>query len=151
MARDACGPTVRAPNLIACFDVDGPTWVHTGPAWVHTTPHNEWRGPLFDPAKLAAEAVRCELHRLATRYCAAAHDAMRRRHLILGDRYETRAPLPEEEVRPAPYVDVLSLQDFGAPLRSLHPQPRPAPGTAGGARAAGHCYDWHHPHCEAPN
>lgn len=45
------------------------------------------------------------------------HDAIRRydkNHLIFGDRYEAKAPLPEEVVRAAiPYVDVLSFQCFG--------------------------------------
>jgi hypothetical protein len=47
------------------------------------------------------------------------HDAIRRydkNHLILGDRYEARAPLPDEVVKAAlPYVDVLSFQCFGGP------------------------------------
>ena len=47
------------------------------------------------------------------------HDAIRRydpHHLIMGDRYEAKAPLPVEVVKGAePYVDVLSFQHFGKP------------------------------------
>jgi hypothetical protein len=54
---------------------------------------------------------------LATRYYQVTHDAVRRydkNHLILGDRYEAMAPLPEEVLRAAlPLVDVFSFQHFG--------------------------------------
>ena len=47
------------------------------------------------------------------------HFAIRRydkHHLILGDRYEGRASLPEEVLHAArPYVDLLSFQHFSAP------------------------------------
>lgn len=56
---------------------------------------------------------------LATQYYKVTHDSIRRydpHHLILGDRYEARAPLPVEVVKAAePYVDVLSFQQFGPP------------------------------------
>jgi hypothetical protein len=54
---------------------------------------------------------------MAERYYAVTHDAVRRydpNHMILGDRWEANALLPEEVVRAAlPYVDVLSFQCFG--------------------------------------
>jgi hypothetical protein len=84
---------------------------------VHIRKLNAWKGPLFDPARLKSEAGRKELLQLAGRYYKVTHDAIRRydkNHLILGDRYEARARLPEEVVKAAmPYVDVLSFQCFG--------------------------------------
>jgi hypothetical protein len=91
--------------------------------WVHSRPGNKWKGPLFDPARLATDAGRAELRRLATRYYEVTHDAIRRydrHHLILGDRYEANAPLPIEVVESArPFVDVLSFQDFRDPVKNL--------------------------------
>lgn len=116
VARDACGQMANETNLIGYFYSDCPTWVHT-------RPHNEWRGPIFDPGKLASAAGRAELKRLAARYYKVTHDAIRRydpHHLILGDRYEANAPLPMEVVEAAdPYVDVLSFQDFRTPAEHL--------------------------------
>ena len=84
---------------------------------MHVRKQNAWKGPLFDPARLNSEAGRKELLQLAGRYYKVTHDAVRRydkNHLIMGDRYEARAPLPDEVVRAAmPYVDVLSFQCFG--------------------------------------
>ncbi|MBK7928430.1 MAG: agarase [Bryobacterales bacterium] len=114
VAREHCVPFARDPKLIGYFYVDCPTWVHT-------RPENEWKGPLFDPARLTTEAGRKELTALATRYYKVTHDAIRRydrNHLILGDRYEAAAALPEEVVLAArPYIDVLSFQQFGAPAK----------------------------------
>lgn len=49
------------------------------------------------------------------------HDAIRRydrHHLILGDRYEANAPLPDQVVSATQgLVDVLSFQHFGRPRR----------------------------------
>ena len=91
--------------------------------WVHTARHNDWKGPLFDPARLASEAGRQELRELATRYYRVTHDAIRRydpNHLILGDRYEANVQLPVEVVEAAlPFVDVLSFQCFGTPEHVL--------------------------------
>ena len=112
VARAHCARMADDPKLIGYFYVDCPTWVHT-------TKFNTWKGPLFDPGKLQTEAGRAELSRLATQYYRVTHDAVRRydkNHLILGDRYEVNAPLPEEVVRAAmPFVDVLSFQCFGKP------------------------------------
>jgi hypothetical protein len=110
VARAECGRFADDPKLIGYFYSDCPTWVHVRKP-------NAWKGPLFDPAKLNSEAGRKELLQLAGHYYKVTHDAIRRydkNHLILGDRYEARAPLPEEVIRAAmPYVDVLSFQCFG--------------------------------------
>lgn len=116
VARDQCARFARDPKLIGYFYIDCPTWVHT-------RKENVWKGPLFDPERLHSEAGRKELHALASRYYQVTHDAIRRydpNHLILGDRYEANAPLPMEVVRAAaPYVDVLSFQDFQDPAGHL--------------------------------
>jgi len=110
VARSQCARMAADTKLIGYFYLDCPTWVHTRPG-------NEWKGPLFDPEKLKSDAGRAELARLATRYYQVTHDAVRRydkNHLILGDRYEAMAPLPEEVLRAAlPFVDVFSFQHFG--------------------------------------
>jgi hypothetical protein len=113
VARDSCQRMADDPKLIGYFYVDCPVWVHTGLA--------KWRGPLYDPAKLATEAGRRELRALAARYYQVTHDAVRRydrNHLILGDRYEARQPVPVEVLEAAkPYVDVMSFQDFSSPAQ----------------------------------
>jgi hypothetical protein len=110
VARAECGRLADDPRLIGYFYSDCPTWVHVRKA-------NAWKGPLFDPEKLKSQTGRKELLQLADRYYKVTHDAIRRydkNHLILGDRYEARALLPDEVVRAAmPYVDVLSFQCFG--------------------------------------
>ena len=110
VARAECGRLADDPKLIGYFYSDCPTWVHVREP-------NAWKGPLFDPEKLKSQAGRKELLQLASRYYKVTHDAIRRydkNHLILGDRYEARALLPDEVVRAAmPYVDVLSFQCFG--------------------------------------
>ncbi len=110
VARAHCGRFADDPKLIGYFYCDCPTWVHI-------LKDNTWKGPLFDPDKLKSQAGRRELMDLAGRYYKVTHDAIRRydkNHLIFGDRYEARAPLPEEVVRAAlPHVDVLSFQCFG--------------------------------------
>ena len=112
VAREHCVPLCDDPKLIGYFYIDCPTWVHT-------RKENTWKGPLFDPARLESAAGRRELTRLATQYYRVTHDAVRRydpHHLILGDRYEARAPLPDEVLLAArPFVDVLSFQNFGQP------------------------------------
>jgi hypothetical protein len=98
-------------KLIGYFYVDCPAWVHC-PKW------ND-KGPWFDPKRLRTAAGRRELSAMAERYYKVTHDAIRRydpNHLILGDRYEGRARLPEEVLAAAvPYVDVMSFQYFGGP------------------------------------
>jgi hypothetical protein len=112
VCRSQCARFARDPKLIGYFYSDCPLWVHTRPP-------NAWKGPLFDPGKLKSDSGRSEFNRLATRYYQVIHDAIRRydpNHLILGDRYEVNAPLPEEVLLAArPYVDVFSFQHFGAP------------------------------------
>src|SRR5262249_53769739 len=103
------------PRLMGYFYIDCPTWVHVRTA-------NAWKGPLFDPDRLASAAGRDALRALAGRYYRVTHDAIRRydpHHLILGDRYEAAAPVPDEVVEAAlPYVDVLSFQDFKRPVQA---------------------------------
>ncbi|MBM4153413.1 MAG: agarase [Lentisphaerae bacterium] len=112
VAREHCARMAGDPKLIGYFYIDCPTWIHT-------RPHNEWKGPLFDPGKLKTDAGRRELTALATQWYRVTHDAIRRydkHHLILGDRYEAGQPMAEEVVRAAlPYVDVLSFQHFKQP------------------------------------
>lgn len=117
VARSQCARFANDPKLIGYFYLDCPTWVHTRPG-------NEWKGPMFDPQRLTTDAGRAELRKLATQYYRVTHDAIRRydrHHLILGDRYEANAPLPVEVVEAAaPFVDVLSFQDFKEPVKHLH-------------------------------
>jgi hypothetical protein len=112
VAREYVAPMARDPQLIGYFYMDCP-------GWVHTHPHSRWRGPMFDPRKLATEAGQKELFDLASRYYRVTHDAIRRydkHHLILGDRYEGRGRMAKEVLLAAkPYVDVLSFQYFGTP------------------------------------
>ncbi len=116
VAREHCARMADDPRLIGYFYIDCPTWVHTRPM-------NQWKGPLFDPAKLKTDAGRRRLLELARQYYKVTHDAIRRydrRHLILGDRYEANAPLPMTVIEAArPYVDVLSFQDFRDPVVHL--------------------------------
>ncbi len=111
VAREHCGRLADDPKLIGYFYCDCPTWVHTQ--------NPTLKEPWFDPAKLESSAGRRELQRMAERYYQVTHDAIRRydpHHLILGDRYEAKAPLPDEILRAAvPYVDVLSFQFFAEP------------------------------------
>jgi hypothetical protein len=114
VAREHCARMAEDPKLIGYFYSDCPVWVHTHP-------NSRARGPLFDPERLKSEAGRAELRELATLYYRTTREAIRRydpHHLILGDRYEANAALPEEIVRAAlPFVDVLSFQCFGGPER----------------------------------
>jgi hypothetical protein len=114
VARNQCARMAADPQLIGYFYLDCPTWVHVRPG-------NKWKGPLFDPEKLKSAAGRAELHQIATRYYQITHDAIRRydrHHLILGDRYEANAPLPDDVLLAArPYVDLFSFQHFGPPER----------------------------------
>lgn len=111
VARAQCAQFADDPKLIGYFYIDCPTWVHT-------RPESQWKGPLYDSAKLKTDAGRRGLFDLATRYYRVTHDAVRRydkNHLILGDRYEGRAPLPDGVLKAAvPYVDVLSFQHFSS-------------------------------------
>lgn len=115
-ARSQCSRFADDPKLIGYFYTDCPVWIHNSRA-------NKWKGPLFDPQKLEAEAGREELRKLATRYYQVTHAAVRRydpNHLILGDRYEANVPLPTEVVESAlPLVDVLCFQDFKEPVAHL--------------------------------
>jgi hypothetical protein len=110
IAREYCSRMKNDPNLIGYFYIDCPTWLHN-------REQNQWKGPLFDGEKLKTPGGSEELFKLATRYYSVTHDSIRRydkNHLILGDRYEANAPLPEEVVMAAkPYIDVLSFQHFG--------------------------------------
>jgi hypothetical protein len=111
VARDSCQRMATDPKLIGYFYIDCPTWVHIR--------FDSFKKPMFDPARLDSDAGRRELFDLATRYYKVTHDAIRRydkNHLILGDRYEAKAALPDEVLLAAkPYVDVLSFQYFDGP------------------------------------
>jgi hypothetical protein len=110
VARAHCSRFAGDAKLISYFYSDCPTWIHV-------RKDSTWKDPLFDPERLKTEADRRELFHLADRYYKVTHDAIRRydpHHLILGDRYEANAPLPEQVISAAvPYVDVLSFQCIG--------------------------------------
>ena len=116
VARAYCAEVKDDPNLIGYFFSDCPTWIHD-------RRENEWRGPMFDPAALESQEGRDSLSRMATQYYKTIHDAIRKydkNHLILGDRYEANAPIAMEVIEAAaPYVDVLSFQDFRDPATHL--------------------------------
>lgn len=111
VAREHCSRLADDPNLIGYFYCDCPTWVHTRP--------NNPTAPWYDPDKLSTPKGRDDLFRMAERYYQVTHDAVRRydpHHLILGDRYEAKALLPDEILLAAkPYVDVVGFQYFGEP------------------------------------
>ena len=111
VARDECARFADDPKLIGYFYTDCPMWVHQAR-------DAEWKAPLFDPARLGSEAGRRALFDMATTYYRVIHEAIRRydsNHLILGDRYEANAPLPDLILKAAaPYVDVFGFQCFGA-------------------------------------
>ncbi|WP_158168417.1 agarase [Mycolicibacterium smegmatis] len=96
LARITCRPD--DPNLLGYFLVDVPCWGR------HPT------GAGYPPGELAA---------IADAYYRTATEAIRRHdphHLILGDRYGTRHPVPDAVLdAAAPYVDVLSVQTFPGP------------------------------------
>ncbi len=112
VAREHCARMADDPKLIGYFYLDCPTWIHT-------RPENEWKGPVFDPARLATDEGRRALFDLATRWYRITHDAIRRydkRHLILGDRYEAARSIADEVIEAAkPFVDALSFQHFAKP------------------------------------
>ena len=116
IARSHCAELSEDSKLIGYFYSDCPTWIHT-------RPHNEWRGPIFDPERLNSENGKQELFKLAQQYYKTTFEAIRRydkNHLILGDRYEANAPISEEVIDAAlPYVDILSFQDFRDPVNHL--------------------------------
>ena len=111
VARADCARMADDPLCVGYFYSDCPTWVHA--------PKPDLKGPVFDPDLLKTDAGRKQLFDLATRYYKVTHDAIRRydpNHLILGDRYEGKAPLPDDVLKAAtPYVDVLSFQYFSDP------------------------------------
>lgn len=98
LARVTCRPD--DPNLLGYFLVDVPCWER------HPT------GLAYPPGELAA---------IADAYYRTATGAIRRHdpnHLILGDRYGTRNPVPDVVLdAAAPYIDVLSVQTFPGPGR----------------------------------
>ena len=116
VARSHCAALSEERNLVGYFYSDCPTWVHE-------RAENAWRGPIFDPERLKTESGRKELAALARAYYRTTRDAIRRydpHHLILGDRYEANAAIAKEVVdAAAPFVDVLSFQDFRDPVTHL--------------------------------
>jgi hypothetical protein len=119
VARKDCARMRDDPNLIGYFYADVPPWCHTVDRLWTTKEACVPYGPWFDPAMVESEAGRRELRRQAERYYQITHDAVRRydpHHLILGDRWEGKALLPDVIVAAAaPYVDVLSFQYFDTP------------------------------------
>lgn len=111
VARRDCADMADDPNLIGYFYSDCPNWVHP-------SANPELKGAWFDPDCLRSEAGRREFSAAVERYYQVTRDAIRRydpNHLLLGDRLEGRAPLPDEVVRiAARYVDVLSFQYFAS-------------------------------------
>lgn len=116
VARSHCAALSEDRNLVGYFYSDCPTWVHE-------RAENAWRGPIFDPERLKTESGRKELATLARAYYQTTRDAIRRydpHHLIFGDRYEANAAIAKEVVdAAAPFVDVLSFQDFRDPVTHL--------------------------------
>ncbi|MCZ0975277.1 hypothetical protein O1L55_36500 [Streptomyces albulus] len=96
LARTVCRPD--DPNLLGYFLVDAPCW-------------NRHPAGAGYPAS--------ELPAIAEAYYRITTEAIRRHdpnHLILGDRYGTRAGVPEVVLDAmAPHVDVLSVQTFPGP------------------------------------
>lgn len=117
VARSHCAELSDDRNLIGYFYSDCPTWVHD-------REYSKWRGPIFDPERLATKAGRRELAEIAHQYYKTTHDAIRRydpHHLIFGDRYEANEPIPAEVIEAGlPFIDVLSFQDFQEPVRHLN-------------------------------
>lgn len=109
VARNDCARMADDPNLIGYFYTDCPIWIHTR--------RPDYKPPILDPALLETGAGRRETFDLATHYYRTTQEAIRRydpNHLLLGDRYEGRQPLAEPVLRAAaPYIDVLSFQNFG--------------------------------------
>lgn len=108
VARTHCVELADDPLCLGYFYTDGPIWVHPS--------RRQKRAPLFDPVRLSQPGGVAALHELATRYYRLTHDAIRRydpSHLILGDRYDANCPMPDVVLQAAaPFVDVISLQDF---------------------------------------
>lgn len=115
VARTHCVELADDPLCVGYFYADGPIWVHPS--------RNKKRPPMFDPTRLAQEDGPAALHELATRYYRLMHDAIRRydpHHLVLGDRYDANCPLPDVVLRAAaPFVDVISLQDFDRAVSAI--------------------------------
>jgi hypothetical protein len=108
VARTHCVELADDPLCLGYFYSDGPIWVHPS--------RRQKRLPMFDPARLAEPGGVAALHEMASVYYRLMHDAIRRydpNHLILGDRYDANCPLPDVVLQAAaPFVDVISLQDF---------------------------------------
>jgi hypothetical protein len=109
VARAHCARMADDPLLIGYFYADCPLWAHT---W----PKNAWKGSLAEDRSGGGRGLAA----IAARYYQVTHDAIRRydpRHLILGDRYEAMAALPDAVLAAAaPNIDVLSFQHFGEPI-----------------------------------
>jgi len=82
-------------------------------------------GPWFDPQLLQSEAGQREFTASMEVYYRTIVEAIRRynsNHLILGDRLEAKAPLPEAVIESAArWCDVLSFQFF-APVEAIIPR-----------------------------
>jgi hypothetical protein len=105
VARSYCLDMADDPRLIGYFYADCPAWEgHKRAA--------SWASAL----DLTSPAGVCEMRRIADRYYALLHDAIRRydrNHLILGDRYDGKLGIPDWLLEAMmPTVDVLSVQYY---------------------------------------
>ncbi len=117
VARQYCADLQDEPNLIGYFFSDCPNWIHpsTSPARM---------GPWFDPQLLESEAGKRQFAASVEIYYRTIVESIRRydsNHLILGDRLEAKAPLPDAVIESAArWCDVLSFQFF-APVEQIIP------------------------------
>jgi hypothetical protein len=114
-AREIVALHAHDPKLVGWFFTDCPTWTFSMKPAV--------KPPLFDPRRLVSEEGRAEFERLVTRYYEVTTAAVRRydaHHLILGDRFEGRSPLPDTVLRVAArFVDVLCFQYFPQDIAAM--------------------------------
>jgi hypothetical protein len=105
VARYHCVNMRDDPNLIGYFYADIPGW--------HGHRTGAWWSDVGDPGTDEGQAA---LRRIAERYYAVIHDAIRRydpNHLLLGDRYNGNAGIPDVVLEAArDTVDVISVQHF---------------------------------------
>ncbi len=109
VARSQCVNLADDPNLIGYFFSDCPNWVHP-------TINPKLKGPWFDPVLLKSAAGRKAFCSGVERYYRGVTQAVRRydeKHLILGDRFDGKKPIPDEVLKIASkYTDALSFQYF---------------------------------------
>lgn len=111
VAKRDCLDMADEPNLVGYFFSDCPNWLHP-------SLNSDRIGPWFDPELLTSEIGNTFFCQSVERYYSVITKSIRRydkRHLILGDRLEGCAPLPDELLLiAARYVDALCFQYFGS-------------------------------------